>query len=100
MQLPMSLQRISASRRNIGASQMVLVVKCLFVSAGDARDVGSIPGSGRCPGERNGNQPQHSCLENFMDRGTWWATVHGVTKSQTRLNDGAHITKSDAILQS
>ena len=39
-------------------------------NAGDARDAGSIPGSGRSPGERNGNQPQYSCLENFMDRGS------------------------------
>ena len=43
-------------------------------------DAGSIPGSGRSPGEGNGNPPQHSCLENRMDRGAWWATVHGVTK--------------------
>ena len=46
-------------------------------------DVGSIPGSGRSPGERNGYPFQYSCLENSMDRGAWWATVHGVTKSQT-----------------
>ena len=50
-------------------------------SACNARDVGSIfPGSGRSPGERNGNALQYTCLENFMDR-TWWATVHGVAKS-------------------
>ena len=46
-------------------------------------DVGSIPGSGRSPGEGNGNHLQCSCLENPMDRGAWRATVHGVTKSQT-----------------
>ena len=46
-----------------------------------AGGVGSIPGSGRCPGEGNGNPLQYSCLENPMDRGTWWATVHGVPKS-------------------
>ena len=46
-----------------------------------------IPGSGRSPEEGNGNPLQHSCLENPMDRGVWWATVHGVTKSQTRLSD-------------
>ena len=44
---------------------------------------GSIPGSGRSPGERNGYPFQYSCLENSRDRGAWWATVHGVTKSQT-----------------
>ena len=43
-------------------------------------NVGSIPGSGRSPGENNGNRLQHSCLEEPIDRGAWWATVHGVTK--------------------
>ena len=46
-------------------------------------DPGSIPGLGRSPGEGNGNPLQDSCLENPMDRGAWWATVHGVTKSWT-----------------
>ena len=46
-------------------------------------DLGSIPGSGRSPGEGNGNPLQYSCLENLMDAGAWWATVHGITKSQT-----------------
>ena len=45
--------------------------------------IGSIPGSGKSPGEGNGNLLQYSCLENFMDRGAWWATVHGVTKRMT-----------------
>ena len=49
----------------------------------NAGDVGWIPGSGRFPGERNGNPLQYSCLENPMDRGAWRATVHGVAKSQT-----------------
>ena len=52
-------------------------------SAGDLRDTGSISGSERSSGERNGNPLQYSCVENPMDRGAWWATVHGVTKSQT-----------------
>ena len=56
-------------------------------SASNAGDLGSIPGSGRSPGEENGNALQYSCLENPMDRGTWWATVHGVAKSQTGLSD-------------
>ena len=51
--------------------------------AGDIRDVGSIPGSGRFLGGGNGNTLQYSCLENPMDRGAWWATVHGVAKSRT-----------------
>ena len=56
-------------------------------SACSAGDSGSIPGLGRSPGEGNGNPFQYSCLENSMDRGAWWATVHGVTKSRTRLSD-------------
>ena len=51
--------------------------------AGDLRDVGLIPGWGRSPGEGGDNPLQYSCLENPMDRGTWWAAVHGVTKSRT-----------------
>ena len=53
----------------------------------NAGDPGLIPGSGRSPGEGNSNPLQHSCLEDSTDRGAWWATVHGVTKSQTRLSD-------------
>ena len=56
-------------------------------SAYNAGDPGLIPGSGRSPGEGNGNPLQYSCLENLMDRGAWWAAVHGVTKNRTRLSD-------------
>ena len=56
-------------------------------SACNAGDLGSILGSGRSPGEGNGNPLQYSCVENPMDRGAWWATVHGVGKSRTRLRD-------------
>ena len=60
-------------------SQVVLVVKNLLASAGDdVRDVGSVPGSGKSPGEGNGNPLQYSCLENPMDREAWQATVHRV----------------------
>ena len=52
-------------------------------SAWNAGDLGLIPGSGRSPGEGNGNPLQYSCLENPMDRGAWWATVRGVAKSRT-----------------
>ena len=52
-------------------------------SAWNAEDVGSVPGLRRSPGEGNGNPLQYACLENSMDRGAWWATVHGVAKSQT-----------------
>ena len=56
-------------------------------SACNAGDVGSIPRLGRSPGKENGNPLQYSCLENPVDRGAWWATVHGVTKGRTRLSD-------------
>ena len=52
-------------------------------SACNVRDLGSIPGLGRSPGEGDGNPLQYSCLENPMDRGAWWATVHGVAKTDT-----------------
>ena len=67
------------------ASQLALVVKNLPAIAGDRRDIGSIPESGRSPGEGNGNPLQYSCLGNPVDRGVRWATVHGVTKSRTQL---------------
>ena len=57
------------------------MVKNPPANAGDARDMGLIPGSGRPPGVGNGNPLQYSCLENSTDRGAWWVTVHGVTKS-------------------
>ena len=63
------------------------VVKNPPASAGDAGDLGSIPGSGRSPGEGNGNPLQYSCLKNPMDRGAWGATVHGVAKSRTQLSN-------------
>jgi len=65
------------------ASQVGLVVKHLPASAGDIRDIGSIPGLGRSPGGEHGNPLQCSCLENPMDRGAWQATVHGVTESDS-----------------
>ena len=52
-------------------------------SAGDIGDMGLIPGLGRSPGGEHGNPLQYSCLENLMDKGAWWATIHGVSKSQT-----------------
>ena len=65
----------------------VLVVKNLPANAGDIRDAGLIPVLGRSPGVGNGHPLQYSCLENPMDRGAWWATVHGViTKSWTWLS--------------
>ena len=63
------------------------VVKNLPANAGATGDAGSIPGWGRSPGGGNGNPLQYSCLENPRDRGAWCATVHGVAKSQTWLNE-------------
>ena len=65
------------------APQEVLVIKNPPTSAGDIRDSGLIPGSGRSPGEGNGNSLQYSFLEDPMDRGAWQATVNTVTKSWT-----------------
>ena len=62
------------------------VMKNLPANAGYERALGSVLGSGRSPGVGNGNPLQYSCLENPMDRGAWWAAVHGVTKSWTRLS--------------
>ena len=64
---------------------VALVVNNPPADAGDLRDMGSIPGSGRAPGEGNGNPLQYSCLESLTDSRTWWAIVHGVSKSWTRL---------------
>ena len=66
-----------------GASQVVLVVKNLPANARDIRDEDSIPGLGRSHGGGHGNPLQYSCLENPLDRGALWATVHGVTNSGT-----------------
>ena len=66
---------------------ITMTVKCLPAIL----DQGSIPGSGRSPGEGNGNPLQYSCLENSMDGGAWQATVHGVTKNQTRLSNFASL---------
>ena len=66
-----------------GASLLAQTVKNLLANAGDTGDSGSIPGLGRSLGEGKGNPLQYPCLENPRDRGAWWATVHGVTESQT-----------------
>ena len=73
------------SSLSLGASPVLLVVKNPPANAGDIRDSGSMPGSGRSPGEGNGNPLQYTCLENSMDRGAWQAIVHEVANSQTQL---------------
>ena len=67
------------------------VVKNPSANAGDSGDTGSIPQSGRSPEGGNGNPLQDSCLENSMDRGVWWATVHGVAKSWTQPSTHIHV---------
>ena len=67
-----------------GASQVTIVEKNLLVNAGDERDTGSIPGSGRCPGGGHGNLLQYSCLENPMDREPWGAIIHRVRRVRHR----------------
>ena len=63
------------------------MVKNLPANAGDVMDAGLIPGLGRPPGGGHGNPLQYSCLENPMDARAWWATVHGIVKSQTGLSN-------------
>ena len=69
---------------------VALLVKNLPASVGYMRDSGLIPGSGRYLGGGHSDPLQYSCLENLRDSGTWWATIHRVTKSQTWLSDLAH----------
>ena len=81
---------------NYLVSKVAIVVKNPSANAGDIRDMGLIPESGRSPGVGNGNQFQYSCLENSMGRGIWQAIVSGAAKSRTRLSDQtqSHITSS------
>ena len=74
--------------------EVVLVIKNLPASAADLRDMGSIPGWGRSPGEGNGNPLQYSCLGNPMDIGAWQTTVLGITKNQTGLSAHTHFGRS------
>ena len=67
-----------------------VVINNSSVNAADSRDTGSIPASGRSPGAGNGNPLQYSCMKNPMDRGSWQATVQGVTKSQAQLSTHIH----------
>ena len=68
---------------NYRASLVAQLIKNPPANAGDSKEAGLTPGSGRSPGEGNGNPLQYSCLENPMSRGAWWATIHGVPKSWT-----------------
>ena len=93
--LPISVFSFSVLHKYQWASQVALVVKnppANEADARDTRDAGSIPGLGRSTGESNGNHLRYSCLENSMDIGTWWTTVHGVTKKSDTIE---HICMSD-----
>ena len=78
-------EKILKQGKEIRASQMVLEVKNPLANTEDIRDTGLILGSGRSPGEGHGNPLQYSCLENLMDRGAQWATVHRIITNQTQL---------------
>ena len=82
-------QRLCFSMCELGASPVAQLVKKPPANAGEARDKGSIPGSGRYPGGGHGNPFQDSCLGNPMDRRALWAIVYGVAKNQTRLSSHA-----------
>ena len=88
------------------ASRVAVLVKNSAASAGDVRDVDSVPGLGRSPGGGHGNSLQCSCLENPMYRGVWRVTVHGITKSQTWLkrhksvSQGVHDSKMSLVILS
>ena len=87
------LLKVGVPHMNLGgprASCRVLVVKNLPANAGNTGDPRSIPGLGRSSGGGNSNPLQYSWLENPMDRGDWWATIHSVTKNQTQLSMHEH----------
>ena len=73
------------------------VVKNPSANAGDAKDAGSVPGSGKSPEVGTGNPLQHSYLETPMDRGAWQATAHGVKKRQTQPSDNKPLTQSQTF---
>ena len=79
-------QQQQQQQQHLWPSEVALVVKNLLPNAGDTRETGSIPGSGRSPGEGNGYPLQYSCLGNPMDRGARRAIAHGIAKSQIRFS--------------
>ena len=81
-------ERVDNRRASFMGNLASLVAQRLKHSAWNEGDPGSIPELGRSPGEGNGNPLQYSCLENPVEGGAWWAAVHGVAKSRTRLSRG------------
>ena len=86
--------------RYCGACAGGLVVKNPPANAGDERGSVSIPESEGSPGGENGNPLQYVCLENSMDRGDWWATVHGVANSRTQLSTHTHTHANHCFIYS
>ena len=74
------------------------MVKNTLANAGDKRDLGSIPGSGRSPGGGHGNPLQYSCLENSMDRRAWWAMVHRGSKELDRTEATVHTHRAGNVV--
>ena len=100
MKIKLSRQDISALGKRlafVGASPGGAGLGNPVASAEAQRDSGSIPGSGRSPGEGHGNPLQYSCLENPTDRRAWWATFHRVTKSQTQMKRLSTHARSGSI---
>ena len=95
--LPHTIHKIKSQANEIlkYENQVALVVKNQLANAGYTRDTGSIPEWARCSKWGKGNPVQFSCLENSMERGAWWAIVHGVVKSRTWLSDWAQIWKQN-----
>ena len=83
--IPLRTPVVCSTGTDNWASQVALAVKNPPSNAGNIKDISLIPGLGRSPEAGHGNPPQHSCPENPMNRGAWWATVHRVTKSWTWL---------------
>ena len=95
---PLQVLRYSPSTMTKLSASQLAQGKELTCQTGDIRNTGSIPRLGRSPRQGNGNPLQSYCLENPMDRGAWWTTIHGVTKSQTQLSNFTNIcTRSSSI---
>ena len=86
-----------ADKRNVWVSQVALVVKNPPAEAGAAGDAGSVPRLGRSPRIGNGNPLPSNCLENFMDTGAWWATVHGASVRHDWATDHIHIHRNEVF---
>ena len=94
-----SVSSLLLSKLHVRGFPSCASVKNLPANAGDTRDMGLIPESGRSPGEGHGNPSQYSCLENPMDRGAWQGTVHGAAKSRTRVKQLSTRAQTACVLK-